>query len=164
MSDKAVEALKAAIGTLKVVLSDEGTSTLARTWAADALSRCQGALAEVRATPRVSADIVEDIMAIYLSHEAYFNAHRGGPAKRSGNFRARLKEYAAKVSPWIPVGDRLPDDGVRVLVIEPVTNEDELHDIAYRADGVWHLAQGLCPESVTHWMPLPEPPVTTELP
>lgn len=38
---------------------------------------------------------VEDVMAIYLAHENYFNLHGGSPAKRSGNFRARL-EAAAK--------------------------------------------------------------------
>ena len=30
-------------------------------------------------------------MAVYLAHENYFNLHEGTPAKRSGNFRARIK-------------------------------------------------------------------------
>ncbi len=50
-------------------------------------------------------DLVEDIMAIYLSHESYFNTHGGAPAKRSANFRARLKEYATKAKTGKPANN-----------------------------------------------------------
>lgn len=64
---------------------------------------------------------------------------------------------------WIPVTERLPEEHIRVLVV----NDDAKFMVAERyADDWWYqysaydvdrwdaLEQGV----ITHWMPLPEPP------
>ena len=58
---------------------------------------------------------------------------------------------------WIPVSERLPPDGDPVLVswdgcmvgIAWITKKQNWRDI-----------EGEFPKTVTHWMPLPEPPAT----
>lgn len=57
---------------------------------------------------------------------------------------------------WIPVSERLPEDGVRVLAWDV---REESWRIAY-VDTTWYMVgfdddTSIC---VTHWMPLPEPP------
>ena len=41
--------------------------------------------------PDVAGLDEEDVMVVYLAWEQFFNTHGGTPAKRSGNFRARIK-------------------------------------------------------------------------
>lgn len=61
---------------------------------------------------------------------------------------------------WIPVTERLPDDGVEALVLDFGL---KIHIGRFISHGGWRV---LCsPESlllsesqVTHWMPLPDPP------
>lgn len=57
---------------------------------------------------------------------------------------------------WIPVSDRLPDDGVRVLAWD---NREQSWRIGY-IDTIWHMVgfDDDTPICVSHWMPLPEPP------
>ena len=60
---------------------------------------------------------------------------------------------------WIPVSERLPEDGVAVLV----AGIGGFIDAAERENGCWyHTAPEHCTQEwrhkVTHWMPLPEPP------
>lgn len=66
---------------------------------------------------------------------------------------------------WIPVSEQLPELGERVLVYCGQYNtEKHVRHIAYRkktAEGLlwvhyygWHSL-----EDVTHWQPLPEPPI-----
>lgn len=61
---------------------------------------------------------------------------------------------------WISVEDRLPDGKVLVAVY---TRTSDLRKAWYVAShGAWHLQIGrtaIVIDSVTHWMPLPEPPV-----
>ena len=60
---------------------------------------------------------------------------------------------------WIPVGERLPQDFVSVLVCIP--SEDPLPTVkeAYLANGAWATKMAIFfMEEVTHWMPMPEPP------
>jgi hypothetical protein len=57
---------------------------------------------------------------------------------------------------WIPVEERLPDDGVRVLAWD---RHGECLRVAY-IDSIFY-AVGFdddTPICVSHWMPLPEPP------
>lgn len=65
---------------------------------------------------------------------------------------------------WIPVGERLPEEGVRVLVCNiyggSLPNQG---DTGYVVDnGVIEDEEWCIPDDpffhVTHWMPLPEPP------
>lgn len=55
---------------------------------------------------------------------------------------------------WIPVGERLPDDGQRVLA-----HCDGRVFTADLFEGMWHWIEGkMMNTPVDHWMPLPEPP------
>lgn len=67
---------------------------------------------------------------------------------------------------WIPVRERLPDEGVDVLVASPCPNSNVPNiDIAsWGSEGeqetVWRESD--CGRIYpTHWMPLPEPPEVT---
>jgi hypothetical protein len=67
---------------------------------------------------------------------------------------------------WISVNDRLPDDMESVLVCDmnPIAPFVSIVDIAFFADGVWQMWDGRYEPyeivTVSHWMPLPELPVT----
>lgn len=68
---------------------------------------------------------------------------------------------------WIPVGERLPEDDVPVLVCQQGC---EYHVIGWREhrpydivpETIWtfgdELDKGYPPEKITHWMPLPTGP------
>ena len=61
------------------------------------------------------------------------------------------------MSGWISVEERLPEEGLWVLVVY-VEKHGRFIDIGvHRNDGVWSVAC-LEPNTVTHWMPLPELP------
>lgn len=59
---------------------------------------------------------------------------------------------------WIPVTERLPEDGVNVLWIKRIDGSQMIAKYEKRRN-VWtdgHYYGGM--NGVTHWMPLPEPP------
>jgi hypothetical protein len=57
---------------------------------------------------------------------------------------------------WIPVTERLPDDGQSVIVFW--SKYREVGEAVFGKDDGWFSTdRGGCYE-VTHWMPLPEPP------
>ena len=56
---------------------------------------------------------------------------------------------------WIPVEERLPEEGVRVLVFDKAFRQPEMGTY-YAADG-WG-GDEIAMLDPTHWMPLPEPP------
>ena len=64
--------------------------------------------------------------------------------------------YCKKFTPWIPVSERLPNDGEFVLTYK--NGQFEVQEYEKRRNG-W-ISGGwfwsLC--TVTHWMPMPEPP------
>lgn len=61
---------------------------------------------------------------------------------------------------WIPVSERIP--GIEVdseALAFSVENVHQLFDLAYVDEGQWFASwSGRALDSVTHWMPLPEPP------
>ena len=67
------------------------------------------------------------------------------------------QEYKAEMPRWIPVTERLPEDTTEVLVCSGIFAP--FTEVAFY-DGLWYSAwDGETEiESVTHWMPLPEPP------
>ena len=73
--------------------------------------------------------------------------------------RNNLEEYIAELEAaqrWIPVSERLPEIGIRVLTSD-VTGY-------ISTDFIVELDMSLCTfhlqrKLVTHWMPLPEPPI-----
>ncbi len=71
-----------------------------------------------------------------------------------------LIAHGVTVQKWIPVTERLPEDGVRVLV----AHDDGVVRIGISEGGFpavmvrSRLYQPLPLAEVTHWMPLPQPP------
>jgi hypothetical protein len=71
--------------------------------------------------------------------------------------RAQLKQRFG----WIPVTERLPDDDMSVMI----ALRDDADDVWigwHDGDMGWVCDNGPLGERVTHWMPLPEGPSTTE--
>ncbi|MBV5192500.1 ead/Ea22-like family protein [Escherichia coli] len=56
---------------------------------------------------------------------------------------------------WIPVSERMPEPYEYVLVTDGF---DGCEVMRVNTDGYWWPAKSLYPGSITHWMPLPEPP------
>lgn len=59
---------------------------------------------------------------------------------------------------WIPVCERLPEDGQTVLTID---SEGEMNVCFYECEweGIFQMCGGLVKIfNITHWMPLPAPP------
>ena len=75
------------------------------------------------------------------------------------NCQSLLKQLADRIAefeqPWIPVSERLPEDGVSVLLFHPHWS---LEVSRYRRGGSELLAIGLSDDTATHWMPLPASP------
>lgn len=64
------------------------------------------------------------------------------------------KEHAPKCGKWISVEDELPPEEINVIVC--TTSRNIAIDYRYSNSGVWRTEFNRY--SVTHWMPLPEPP------
>lgn len=60
---------------------------------------------------------------------------------------------------WIPVTERLPQDGERALVMryDSVTSV-QFYDLLWFENGEWWNRHFAGDYAVTHWMQLPEPP------
>lgn len=76
-----------------------------------------------------------------------------------GIVRKRLEEDEKKPR-WIPVTERLPEQGKRYLVIryDYVTNTPFVDILWHDAHDLWWNRLYKGQYAVTHWMPLPEPP------
>lgn len=63
------------------------------------------------------------------------------------------------MSKWIPVAERLPKSGERVIVARTKVKDQPLfvEQGALMVNGWWKV-YGTNTKAVTHWMPLPEPP------
>lgn len=78
---------------------------------------------------------------------------------------AGLADAPSRRTRWIPVTERLPEDGVRVLVVNGGDEmavalvHDVSEDVVQWMASAWRGREGayLFPPA-THWMPLPEPP------
>ena len=65
-----------------------------------------------------------------------------------------LIAHGVTVQEWISVKDRLPEPGERVIV----ARGEKVEQGVYLAVNGWWKVYGTNTKSVTHWMPLPEPP------
>ena len=78
--------------------------------------------------------------------------------EENANLTARIAELEEKQR-WIPVSERLPEDGKPVWVC---TIWNEQHS-GFLIDGVWvGLFRDFREGEITHWMPLPKLPEVTE--
>lgn len=75
-----------------------------------------------------------------------------GATKNYDEFIVTAAEIEQKKREWVSVKDGLPEDGENVLVY----TEASKHRISYKWCGFWVNVNG---EHVTHWRPLPEPPL-----
>ena len=79
-----------------------------------------------------------------------------GKANTLGEFADYLIANGVTVQNWIPVTERLPEEGQRVLSVKE-EGYVEINCITNRT-GDW-FSRAYDPSSViTHWMPLPQPP------
>ena len=70
-----------------------------------------------------------------------------------------------KRSEWISVAERLPEEGVTVLVYSVGSYEFFTAEYCPSTFNCWISSfYRFNSEDITHWMPLPEPPKTTESP
>ena len=81
---------------------------------------------------------------------------------RTAELLDRIAELKA-AQRWIPVSERLPEDGETVFVIihdgfERFENGNEVARLTYLGNGNWWSWKSER-YIVTHWMPLPEPPI-----
>ena len=76
-------------------------------------------------------------------------------ADGSAPMRGSGANRQAKLDGWIPVTERLPDDGVVVLAWQ-----GKRVVFGYARDGDWidTLYGWVIPNGPSHWMPLPQPP------
>ena len=81
-NELAIRALRRAIGRLTNTNSS-GT-----------IAQCQEAITALQEQylAPVQPLSIDKIMEVYHEHEQWFNLHGGTPAKRSGNFKARLNK------------------------------------------------------------------------
>ena len=82
--------------------------------------------------------------------------------EKVANLKAELDRAAARIAEleaerrWIPVSERLPEEGHKVLVL--LTDGAISIDLIYGNDFLYENWVG----DITHWMPLPEPPEVQE--
>lgn len=89
-----------------------------------------------------------------LLNEAFIEAQRQGN-RTTGYVADHLLANGVTVQEWIPVEERLPEEKQSVLV----HYVDGWMPVAFLLNGEWYQSGGEKSWlSVTHWMPLPEPP------
>lgn len=123
--------------------------------------------------PVVPGEIADDLMEKLPKSDAWANGFRGGwnscraVMLQSGNFR-EISETStcSPVTPdgWISCSDRMPEDTKMLLAF----SQGEIvaaywnwvvNPIDYKKYRAFTYLSGYILDDVTHWMPLPEPPL-----
>lgn len=68
---------------------------------------------------------------------------------------ALADSYKAEIPSWIPITDRLPESGQRVIVCR---KDGRVEQGVYLGVNGWWKVYGTNTKSITHWMPMPAPP------
>ena len=66
----------------------------------------------------------------------------------------KLIANGVTIQRWIPVTERLPETGKRIIVCRG----DKVEQGVYLGVNGWWKVYGANTKAVTHWMPMPEPP------
>ena len=86
----------------------------------------------------------------------------GDKAERCKHFMT-TSDVAPK-SEWISVDERLPENGQEVLAYRGDFRGDMMNTYTYIGTGKWEDDYGYRGsakhEGITHWIPMPEPPIT----
>jgi hypothetical protein len=93
-----------------------------------------------------------------MFEEQYDEYYEGMKKLREENekLKEQLRELQQQTR-WNPVSERLPENGKQVL-IRVKSSAKGWNFLAYCRDGIWNISFGSPKESITHWMPLPQPP------
>lgn len=93
------------------------------------------------------------------------NALRKHAADRIEAQAKEIEKLRAQLPRWIPVEERLPEYGVRVLATDMYEGDDYTgiwtrEEYKDDADGCWYDDHGWwhASDDATHWMPLPKAP------
>jgi hypothetical protein len=102
--------------------------------------------------------MVDAINNFFGCDAAYFDVNPFDLADHLIARGVRLEEKQATSDGWIPVTERLPEDGQDVLGFLQNDTERRIFPANYD-HGIWFdCLFNIHIQSVTHWMPLPEPP------
>ena len=118
---------------------------------------------------------IPEVFAIFeqkLAHVLSFNLRQKGQKKaieellvyfsgivaRASKAEARIAELEEKRR-WIPVSERLPDNWESVLTIDISKSTRDMVTAFYNPETSLWSTHFSCDLWVTHWMPLPEPPI-----
>lgn len=76
----------------------------------------------------------------------------------------KVDRIVSAATSWIPTSERLPEPFVSVLVQMPGESPfPTVREGFITRDGIWHSAlYDRDPDEVTHWMPMPQPPVSED--
>jgi hypothetical protein len=107
-------------------------------------------------------DRIEEIRA-RLNTNGYYDPEDGNDAGTAYSRARNDIDYLLTLVPrWIPVTERLPEEGVPVQVVAVDVAMPVTWGLCF---GEWWEVtdgEGLLTRDVTHWMPLPEPPKEEE--
>lgn len=77
-----------------------------------------------------------------------------GVVTKNQNIKPQLEVWNARKSSWIDVNDRLPDDGLTVIVAD---NTGHFDTASLLSDGRWDChGMDVIPDCVHFWMPIPD--------
>ena len=125
---------------------------------------------------------IEKLIELLKDTQANADWHRWGYEEVAdyliaNGVRLEEKQATSDENKWIPVKERLPEEDGYYLVAKKIFNNSILQEVlSFAKDGrkvdkydfhrewknVWHYYDSewghITVDSVTHWMPLPEPP------
>lgn len=69
-----------------------------------------------------------------------------------------IEQLESLVPRWIPVEERMPEDGKNVLIFVRTMSMWWHMEVDWHTGNSWHNNAETDWNKITHWMPLPEPP------
>lgn len=89
------------------------------------------------------------------------NGFAFNPTDAAANMKAAVHfigSFGQQIPRWIPVEERLPEEGIEVLVSVDENSDDCGYHVCLYRGGEYVRSESGYIFGVTHWMPLPEPP------